>query len=925
MPNRLRFRANLAIFFAALFLVSTMALLPPVHAPPNPLVWVTKSPIPYHTAQAGVIGGQDGKIYVFGGYAVYSPPTPVTTARAYDPRTDSWANLTSLPTATRGPGVAIDNKGLIYVIGGYSGTSISNNQIYNVTSNTWASGTAIPTAVWMSGATTGIDGRIYVAGGESGTTKNVLQIYNTTSKAWSSGAPMSTARQQFQAVAAPNGLIYAIGGYTGSSATATVEAYNITANTWTAKASLPSAVMVYGATLGPDGLIYLFGGSNAYVNDGTPFFNTVYSYDPVSNVWYTNTQSLPTPRRELSAATSSYNDRMYVMGGANGSYLNTNEEATVANGHTTITTVTCGPSTVVANDVTSCNATITDTNATAATTPTGIVSFLSSGTGTFSGTCTLTTASSTSASCASNVSYRPTAVGSGSHVITGTYSGDSTHNPSLSTGPQSFTLTVTARSTSTSVSCSPSSVLVNNGSTCTATVTDTASSGTSSTPTGLVSFTSSGSATGTFSSTSCFLSSGSCSVTFTPRTGGTFMVTGNYGGDGMHSTSSGISNTVTATPRTTSIALSCNPTRTLAGNSTRCTVTVTDTSGSPFLTPTGTIAMSTSGTGTFSTCTLSGSGAVATCSTTYTPTGFGTGSHVLTAHYGGDGAHSAASPDAMVTISVTQRSTATSVSCASPVTVGSPTNCTAMVVDNSTAGTFITPTGTVSLISSGPGVFSICTLSGTTASATCTATFTPFGTNATTDMIGATYPGDNSHTGSGSFFLTVNGSGGPNQPPVAMISSVTPNPVQLGQAVTFTGSGTDSDGSIIGYKWRSSISWTLSGQASFQTSGLPAGNHTIYFSVEDNQGAWSSEVSTVLTITTSTTGANSAPAMALPTMDWIILACALAGVGVLGGYFIGHKGKKESSFPRVVAPSAPPATPPASSPSAQGSRAIPPN
>ncbi len=927
MSNRLRFHVNLAVLFAALVLVSTIASLPSVHAPPNPIVWVAKSPIPYHTAQAGVVGGQDGRIYVFGGYASVSPSTPVTTARAYDPRTDTWANLTSLPTPTRGPGIAVDNNGLIYVISGFSGIAdITNNQVYNVTSNSWTTGTSIPTAVWMSGATTGIDGRIYVGGGEisGGTATNILQIYNTQTKVWSSGASMATTRKQFQAVAAPNGLIYSIGGMTSASvATATVEAYNITANNWTPRASLPVAVTVFGATLGPDGLIYVFGGSNSYTNNGAPFYNTVYSYDPVSNTWYTNSQNLPTTRRELSAATSSYNNRMYVMGGANGTYLNTNEEATIANGHITITTVTCSPSTVVADDVTSCNATVTDTNS-SATTPTGTVSFLSSGTGTFSGTCTLAIATSSSAACTSSVTYRPTAVGTGSHVIRGTYSDDSTHDPSVSSGSQMFTLTVTARSTSTALSCSPSSVLVNSGSTCTATVTDTASSGISSTPTSTVSFTSAGTATGSFSSTSCSLSSASCSVTFTPYTGGSFTVTGNYGGDAMHSSSSGISNSVTAMLRTTSIGFSCNPASTLANNSTSCKVTVTDTSAPPFSTPTGTVSLSTSGTGAFSTCTLSGSGAVAICSTTYTPTNVGTGSHVLTAHYGGDAAHSPASPDATATITVTPRTTATSVSCTSPVTVGTPTNCTVTVTDNSIAGPFITPTGTVSLASSGAGVFSTCTLSGSTAFATCSATFTPFGTNATTDMIDANYPGDNNHSGSGGFLLTVNGSGGPNAAPVATISSITPNPVQLGQAITFTGSGTDSDGTIIGYKWRSSISGNLSSQASFQISGLPAGNHTIYFSVEDNQGAWSPEVSTVIVITSSTNGANSAPASGLPTMDWIVLACALAGVGVFVGYMIGHKRKKQvASIPPIVtAPSAPPtppaAAPPAAPPATQG-------
>gem|GEM_PF-6177980 len=183
-------------------------------------------------------------------------------------------------------------------------------------------------------------------------------------------------------------------------------------------------------------------------------------------------------------------------------------------------------------------------------------------------------------------------------------------------------------------------------------------------------------------------------------------------------------------------------------------------------------------------------------------------------------------------------------------------------------------------------------------------------------MIDANYPGDNNHIGSGSFLLTVNGSGGPNAAPVATIASITPNPVQLGQAITFTGSGTDGDGTVIGYKWRSSISGILSTQASFQTSGLPAGNHTIYFSVEDNQGTWSQEASIVLSITSSTSGANSAQTPGLPTVDWILLACALAGAGVFVGYFMGHERKKQvSSIPaNVAAPSAPPTAPPAAPP-----------
>ena len=97
------------------------------------------------------------------------------------------------------------------------------------------------------------------------------------------------------------------------------------------------------------------------------------------------------------------------------------------------------------------------------------------------------------------------------------------------------------------------------------------------------------------------------------------------------------------------------------------------------------------------------------------------------------------------------------------------------------------------------------------------------------------------------------GSSAQNAAPTAKINSITPNPVAKGTSVSFKGSGTDTDGTIAAYKWRSSISGQISTAASFSSSTLAAGTHTIYFSVKDNDGAWSKEVSSTLTISGATT------------------------------------------------------------------------
>ena len=88
----------------------------------------------------------------------------------------------------------------------------------------------------------------------------------------------------------------------------------------------------------------------------------------------------------------------------------------------------------------------------------------------------------------------------------------------------------------------------------------------------------------------------------------------------------------------------------------------------------------------------------------------------------------------------------------------------------------------------------------------------------------------------------------PNEPPIAIIDSISPNPADEGEWVTLKGHGSDSDGTINGYNWRSSIDGELSTGEDYVTSELSLGDHTIYYKVKDNEGEWSAEVSSSLTI-----------------------------------------------------------------------------
>ncbi|MBN1152397.1 MAG: hypothetical protein JXA58_04235 [Dehalococcoidia bacterium] len=89
------------------------------------------------------------------------------------------------------------------------------------------------------------------------------------------------------------------------------------------------------------------------------------------------------------------------------------------------------------------------------------------------------------------------------------------------------------------------------------------------------------------------------------------------------------------------------------------------------------------------------------------------------------------------------------------------------------------------------------------------------------------------------------------QSPTAYIDEISPLSVTSEDMVIFKGHGTDADGTVVAYRWRSSISGDLGTDASFQ-SKLSPGSHIIYLKVQDNNGNWSDEVSRSIVVSDAT-------------------------------------------------------------------------
>ena len=457
---------------------------------------------------------------------------------------------------------------------------------------------------------------------------------------------------------------------------------------------------------------------------------------------------------------------------------------------TTTTSVNCsGP--VVVNQASTCIATVTDTSP-SPTTPTRSVSFTSDGIGTFnpSVSCDLSQSALGVAKC--QVTYTPTILGTGTHAITASYGGDSTH--ATSSGPTS--LVVNKRSTTTSISCTPNPVANDTSASCKATVNDTGA-GTMITPKGTATF--STNATGTFSpTTTCTLAfiggTTNCSVTYTPTS--TILpkkqnVTAIYSGDTNHtiSTDFTILNIVSPStlPHPTSTSVSCtNPV--VVNQDSICTATVNDlsTAGVP-TTPTGIVQIGTDFLTTPATCSLSPgtTTGIASCSVAITPGSGAEGTHTVTAAYNGDTSPPPghATSSGITSLTVNLRATATTISCDTPVLAGQSSTCTASLTDSS-PGSQSMPTGTVSFTSTGAiGSFSspTCILS----AGSCTVTFTPSASG--TANVVAHYPKDSTHDASNSTIFSIT-----SNPRTSSTSLSCTSPVVIGQPSNCTATITDT-------------------------------------------------------------------------------------------------------------------------------------
>jgi len=251
----------------------------------------------------------NGEVYMFG---ATNNTNQVDTTYKYNPITNTWSQLASIPTA-RGEIGAAEVNGIVYCIGGWSGSPSNLNEAYTISTNSWSTMANTPAALTSAYAVS-LNNKVYVFGGTLGNTITHFYAYDPSNNTYATLSTPAQNRSMIRLVVY-NNKIYAIGGsyYNGTyNVSDNFDEYDPISDTWTAKPSLPMPLKSVGATL-YDNKIYVFAGALTVYN--TPCANTLYAYDFVSNSWLTG-NNLPFSRSCMDVTT--VNNFVYLFGGAVG-------------------------------------------------------------------------------------------------------------------------------------------------------------------------------------------------------------------------------------------------------------------------------------------------------------------------------------------------------------------------------------------------------------------------------------------------------------------------------------------------------------------------------------------------------------------------------------------------------------------------------
>jgi hypothetical protein len=221
--------------------------------------WSYVAPMLVARQQEAAVEGADGRIYVFGGTndSASAASPGLSESEVYDPTTNTWTQIASMPDPRRTPLAGIDRQGRIYVLGGCSGVPSCPTAIdrYTPTTNSWETLNApVPPdgpIGELGSVAMGPEGRIYVISPtNTGGFYTPVEVYDPVQNVWTTGPSPAFGSGGYgqTAVVAPNGTIYWAGSaeYVNSNWTTVMQYLPPTVQTTTTTISTSTPSVGYG-------------------------------------------------------------------------------------------------------------------------------------------------------------------------------------------------------------------------------------------------------------------------------------------------------------------------------------------------------------------------------------------------------------------------------------------------------------------------------------------------------------------------------------------------------------------------------------------------------------------------------------------------------------------------------------------------------
>jgi N-acetylneuraminic acid mutarotase len=148
--------------------------------------WIQLPPMTSKRVGASSIVGQDGRIYIIGGYAKH-PDKPLASGECFDPKLGEWKPIADLSQGRFGHSIAACGK-YLYVIGGDSRRNlVSGIERYDTECDEWKTVGLLPRPV-AGGRTLERNGKLYLIGGDVGSQPlcftNIIRVFDPASSSW---------------------------------------------------------------------------------------------------------------------------------------------------------------------------------------------------------------------------------------------------------------------------------------------------------------------------------------------------------------------------------------------------------------------------------------------------------------------------------------------------------------------------------------------------------------------------------------------------------------------------------------------------------------------------------------------------------------------------------------------------------------------